>query len=86
MARSLMNCLSIFDCEPLAVVRSVSYLPLLQSFQAVLFVNKFFFFFFKHFEFLSYLGGFQLEFVSISWVINHITCYNFKCLIGGKFD
>ena len=24
-------------------------------------------------------GGFQLEFVSISWVINHMTCYNFKC-------
>ena len=25
------------------------------------------------------LGGFQLEFVSISWVINHMTCYKFEC-------
>ena len=25
------------------------------------------------------LGGFQLEFVSISWVINHMTCYKFTC-------
>ena len=25
------------------------------------------------------LGGFQLEFVSISRVINHMTCYKFKC-------
>ena len=24
-------------------------------------------------------GGFQLEFVSISRVINHMTCYKFKC-------
>ena len=24
-------------------------------------------------------GGFQLEFVSISRVINHMTCYNFEC-------
>ena len=24
-------------------------------------------------------GGFQLEFVSISQVINHMTCYNFEC-------
>ena len=24
-------------------------------------------------------GGFQLEFVSISWVINHKTCYKLKC-------
>ena len=24
-------------------------------------------------------GGFQLEFVSISRVINHMTCYNFQC-------
>ena len=31
------------------------------------------------------LGGFQLEFVSISRVINHMTCYNSSGLIGGKF-
>ena len=24
-------------------------------------------------------GGFQLEFVSMSRVINHMTCYNFEC-------
>ena len=30
-------------------------------------------------------GGFQLEFVSISWVVNHMTCYNSSALIGGKF-
>ena len=24
-------------------------------------------------------GGFQLEFVSLSRVINHMTCYRFKC-------
>ena len=24
-------------------------------------------------------GGFQLEFVSISWIINHMTCYKFEC-------
>ena len=31
----------------------------------------------------SYLnGGFQLEFVSISRVINHMTCYNLSALIG----
>ena len=30
-------------------------------------------------------SGFQLEFVSISWVINHMTCYNSSALIGGKF-
>ena len=29
-------------------------------------------------------GGFQLEFVSISRVINHMTCYNSIALIGGK--
>ena len=29
-------------------------------------------------------GGFQLEFVSISRVINHMTCYNSSALIGGK--
>ena len=33
----------------------------------------------------SVKGGFQLEFVSISWVINHMTCYNLSALIGGKF-
>ena len=27
-------------------------------------------------------GGFQLEFVSISRVINHMTCYNSSALIG----
>ena len=27
-------------------------------------------------------GGFQLEFISISWVINHMTCYNSGALIG----
>ena len=25
------------------------------------------------------IGGFQLEFVSISQVINHMTCYKFEC-------
>ena len=30
-------------------------------------------------------GGFQLEFVSISRVMNHLTCYNLSALIGGKF-
>ena len=24
-------------------------------------------------------GGFQMQFVSISWVINHMTCYKFEC-------
>ena len=28
---------------------------------------------------LHHCGGFQLEFVSISQVINHMTCYKFKC-------
>ena len=27
-------------------------------------------------------GGFQLEFVSISGVINHMTCYNLSAFIG----
>ena len=27
----------------------------------------------------------ELEFVSISWVINHMTCYNSSALIGWKF-
>ena len=27
-------------------------------------------------------GGFQLEFVSISRVINHMTCYNLSAFIG----
>ena len=31
------------------------------------------------------MGGFQLEFVSISRVINHMTCYNSSALIGGIF-
>ena len=30
-------------------------------------------------------GGFQLDFVSITRVINHMTCYNSSALIGGKF-
>ena len=30
-------------------------------------------------------GGFQLEFVSITRVINHMTCYNSSALIVGKF-
>ena len=30
------------------------------------------------------IGGFQLEFVSISRIINHMTCYNSSALIGGK--
>ena len=29
-------------------------------------------------------GGFQLKFVSISRVINHMTCYNSSALNGGK--
>ena len=33
----------------------------------------------------TYIGGFQLEFVSISRVINHMTCYNLSALIGGEF-
>ena len=31
------------------------------------------------------IGGFQLEFLSIRRVINHMTCYNSSALIGGKF-
>ena len=34
---------------------------------------------------ISEHGGFQLEFVSIGPVINHMTCYNLSALIGGKF-
>ena len=30
-------------------------------------------------------GGFQLEFVSKSRVINHMTCYNFECSHSWKF-
>ena len=30
----------------------------------------------------SLVGGFQLEFVNISRVINHMTCYNSSALIG----
>ena len=29
-------------------------------------------------------GGFQLEFESLSRVINHMICYNFSALIGAK--
>ena len=25
------------------------------------------------------LGGFQLDFLSTSWVINHMTCYELEC-------
>jgi hypothetical protein len=25
------------------------------------------------------MGGFQLELVSISWVLSHMTCYKFEC-------
>ena len=28
---------------------------------------------------IKLFGDFHLEFVSISWVINHMTCYNFEC-------
>ena len=31
---------------------------------------------------LDIIGGFQLEFVSISRVINHMTCYNSSALIA----
>ena len=27
-------------------------------------------------------GGFQLEFVRISWAINHMTCYSLSAFIG----
>ena len=36
-------------------------------------------------HFHAHPGGFQLEFVSISRVINHMTYYNSSALIGGKF-
>ena len=29
-------------------------------------------------------GGFQLEFLSISRIINHMTCYDSSAFIGGK--
>ena len=32
-------------------------------------------------DFRGVMGGFQLEFVSISQVINHMTCYNLSALI-----
>ena len=31
-------------------------------------------------------GGFQLEFVSISLVINHMTCYKLSALIGLNYS
>ena len=31
---------------------------------------------------LEHHGGFQLEFVNISRVMNHMTCYNSSALIG----
>ena len=34
------------------------------------------------FNFVVNFGGFQLEFVSISRVINHMTCYKSSALIG----
>ena len=36
-------------------------------------------------DFRGVMGGFQLEFVSISQVINHMTCNNSSALIGEKF-
>ena len=33
----------------------------------------------NHYQLYPILGGFQLEFVSISWAINHMTCYKFEC-------
>jgi hypothetical protein len=35
-------------------------------------------------ELMMEQGGFQLEFLSISRVINHMTCYNLSALIDGK--
>jgi hypothetical protein len=35
-------------------------------------------------ELMMEQGGFQLEFVSISQVLNNMTCYNLSALIGGK--
>ena len=35
--------------------------------------------------FLIDMGGFQLEFVRIIRVINHVTCYNWSALIGENF-
>ena len=37
----------------------------------------------KHFWII---GGFQLEFVSISRVINHMTCYKFSAFIGCNYS
>ena len=34
----------------------------------------------------SFYGGFQLEFVSISRVINHMTCYKSSALIGWNYS
>ena len=31
------------------------------------------------------IGGFQLEFVRMSQVMNHMTCLDLSALIGGKF-
>ena len=33
---------------------------------------------------IDYEGGFQLEFVSICRVMNHMTCYKFECSHGWK--
>ena len=35
-------------------------------------------------ELMMEQGGFQLEFVSISQVLNNMTCYNLSALISGK--
>ena len=40
----------------------------------------------KYAEVKSNNGGFQLEFVSISRVINHMTCYNSSALIGWNYS
>ena len=33
---------------------------------------------------INHKGGFQLDFVSIGRVINHMTCYDLSAFIGGK--
>ena len=42
--------------------------------------------FFNTIHSYSQLGGFQLEFASISRVINHMTCYNSSALIGWNYS
>ena len=75
MARSLINCLSIFDCEPLAVVRLVSSLPLLQSFLAgsrQVFVNKFFFFSWKTVLNFAITAKALLDLIYFHFIIGHL--------------